>query len=276
VTAPRTAPPASVRRHGPSLVAALARGFTGRCGRCGAGGILRGFSLTERCPRCGLRFDREEGFRSGALGINTIVTFALLAIVVGTGIAVTMPDVAVVPVFAAAAAVALVVPIVFFPLSLTTWAAVDVWMRPPGAADDHDRYDERARRVSSSRLAELIGPSLDEIVVAHRDAQGGDLTAIRRAFDGRGPAAVALRAGTTPVRFDTDAHVVGHELLAEGVDGWRVRFTVDGATIAGAEPVAGVGSFDAVLRWSPADERWFSWSLDPAVRPEPDPAEQAR
>jgi uncharacterized protein (DUF983 family) len=259
-----------VRRHGPSLVAALARGFTGRCGRCGAGGILRGFSLTERCPRCGLRFDREEGFRSGALGVNTIVTFALLAVVLAGGIVATMPDVPVVPLVVAAAAVALIVPIAFYPLSLTTWAAIDVWMRPPGAADDHDRYDERARRVSSSRLAELIGPSLDEIVAAHRDAQTGDLTAIRRAFDGRGPAAVALRAGAAPVRFDAGARVVDHELLAEGVNGWRVRFSVDGATIAGAEPAAGVGTLEALLRWSPADERWFAWSLEPAEVPSGD------
>jgi uncharacterized protein (DUF983 family) len=270
VSAPRAASRATAER-GPSLVAALSRGLTGRCGRCGAGGVLRGFSLAERCHRCGLRFDREEGFRSGALGINTIVTFAVLAVVVGTGIAVTMPDVAVAPVLGAAAAVAVIVPIAFFPLSLTTWAAIDVWMRPPGAADDHDRYDERARRVSSSQLAGLIVPSLEEIVAAHRDVQAGDVTAIRRAFDGRGPAAVVLRAGHAPMRFGPDARIVDHELLAEGVDGWRVRFTVDGAVVDGAEPVAGVATLNTLLRWSPADQRWFAWSLEPAEVPAGDP-----
>jgi uncharacterized protein (DUF983 family) len=104
----------------PGLITALARGMTGRCGRCGSGGVLTGFSHLERCPRCGLRLDREEGFRAGALGVNTIVTFSVLAVVLGGGIALTMPDVPVIGLFAAAAGVAALLPIVGYPFSPTS------------------------------------------------------------------------------------------------------------------------------------------------------------
>jgi hypothetical protein len=62
------------------------------------------------------------------------------------------------------------------------------------------------------------------------------------------------------VRFGPDARVADHELLAEGVDGWRVALHVDGV-----EGTQGPVPLRALLRWSPADQRWFAWSLEPAA-----------
>jgi hypothetical protein len=75
------------------------------------------------------------------------------------------------------------------------------------------------------------------------------------------------------VRFGPDARLASHELLREGIDGWRVRFVVDGVEVpagtegteAGADGDAGRVPLVALLRWSPADDRWFAWSLEPAV-----------
>ena len=47
----------------------------------------------------------------------------------------TLPDVKVWLVVGPAAAVAILGPIVFYPISFTVWQAVDLWMRRPTAAE---------------------------------------------------------------------------------------------------------------------------------------------
>ncbi len=61
-----------------------------RCPRCRTGQIFRGSvfrgfpKMHERCPACGLRFEREAGYFLGAmyisyiLGVGTIILFATL------------------------------------------------------------------------------------------------------------------------------------------------------------------------------------------------------
>ncbi len=57
------------------------------CPACGQRGLFRRwFSMAEDCPRCGLHFERIEGHWIGAIGINTIVSFAVLGIVVIVGL----------------------------------------------------------------------------------------------------------------------------------------------------------------------------------------------
>ena len=117
----------------------LLRGLTRRCALCGAGGSFDDyFHMKERCPRCNFRFDRIEGQRAGALGINTIVTFGALAVVVVVGLVVTYPEFDLTVLLPAAVAVALLVPIVFYPFSRTIWNAIDLAMRPIEPGDDVD------------------------------------------------------------------------------------------------------------------------------------------
>ena len=86
--------------------------------------------MTPRCRACGYRYERQPGFSLGATTMNTIVTFGLIAVVLVAGSIMTYPDLAVGRILAVAVPVAIVVPIVFYPISYTLWAAVDLAMRP--------------------------------------------------------------------------------------------------------------------------------------------------
>jgi small-conductance mechanosensitive channel len=86
--------------------------------------------MLERCPRCGLRFERIDGHWSGDLGINTIVSFGALFVTLIVGFALTYPDGPGIPLFLWAVSVAVIVPVLFFPFSKTIWLAIDLVMRP--------------------------------------------------------------------------------------------------------------------------------------------------
>ena len=75
-------------------------GLTKRCARCGSGHLFhRYFTMVDDCPRCGLHFEREQGYCAGALAINIIVAGAVFAIVFVARSRSPIPDV---PVVAAA------------------------------------------------------------------------------------------------------------------------------------------------------------------------------
>ena len=110
----------------------LARALVRHCPVCGEGRLFRWwFQMVERCPRCGFRFERVEGHWIGAIGMNTIVSFVLMFVVLVVGIFLTYPDVPFLPLALTAGAVALVFPLLFQPFSRTLWTAVDLWMTPP-------------------------------------------------------------------------------------------------------------------------------------------------
>jgi uncharacterized protein (DUF983 family) len=115
----------------------IARALLRRCPVCGQRRIFRRwFRLAERCPNCGLRFERIEGHWTGALGINTILSFGTLLLTLAVGFAVTYPDIPAVPILVVAVLVAAVAPFVYFPYSKTIWLTIDLMMRPlePGEA----------------------------------------------------------------------------------------------------------------------------------------------
>jgi uncharacterized protein (DUF983 family) len=117
----------------------LGRGLTRRCSFCGSRDAFDGyFKMKERCPRCNFEFDRIEGQRAGALGINTIVTFGLLAVVVVVGLIVTYPEFDLSVLLPAAVATAVVTPIVFYPFSRSLWNSIDLAMRSVTPDDDVD------------------------------------------------------------------------------------------------------------------------------------------
>jgi hypothetical protein len=86
--------------------------------------------MVERCPGCGLRFRRLEGHWSGDIGINTVVTFALLWLVMLGGTLVTWGHVNYVAIGITAGLVVFVFPVFFMPFAKTLWVAIDVIMRP--------------------------------------------------------------------------------------------------------------------------------------------------
>ena len=111
------------------------RGLTGRCPLCGGRGLfVRWFTLRERCPTCGLRFDRkpEEAFFLGAYTLNLGLVLALLCIDLflyglAVGDVVPLPPWTLV---VGAVIMAVVVPLLGYPASKTTWSAIDLAMHP--------------------------------------------------------------------------------------------------------------------------------------------------
>ena len=117
------------------------RGLTRRCPVCGQGHLFRHwFRMIDTCPRCGLRFERTEGHWTGDLGINTIVSFGALLVTLLGGFLLTYPDVPGLALLIAVLAVAVVVPVLFFPFSKTIWLAINLQFRPPGPGEVGDEF----------------------------------------------------------------------------------------------------------------------------------------
>ena len=107
------------------------RGLVHRCPRCGGRRVFESFfTMKERCPRCGLKLIRHEGFSLGSTTINMVVTFGLFLLIIVVGTIVTYPHIRVVPVTIAGLAVAIIVPIAFYPSAQTIWSGIDLAMRP--------------------------------------------------------------------------------------------------------------------------------------------------
>jgi uncharacterized protein (DUF983 family) len=120
----------------------LGRGFSKRCARCGSNHLFRGwFQIVDHCPRCGLHFEREEGYWAGALAINIGLTAAVFVVVFVVGIALTAPDIPVVELLAILVPLMIVVPIVSYPFSKTVWVAVDRALLQH--LDPNERLDEQ-------------------------------------------------------------------------------------------------------------------------------------
>lgn len=61
-----------------SLLGALA---SGRCPRCCDGRVFHGrFAMHAACPRCGLRFEREPGYFTGAMYVSYALALPLLVL----------------------------------------------------------------------------------------------------------------------------------------------------------------------------------------------------
>lgn len=126
----------------------LGRGAARRCPRCGARGVFASFfDLRERCPGCGLGFEREHGYWLGAMIINLAVTEGLFGIVFVGGMVVTWPDVPWTGLLVAALVLNAVVPVVFYPWSKTLWLAVDLCFNPPSVSEEADAVAAGRRDV---------------------------------------------------------------------------------------------------------------------------------
>ena len=117
----------------PSPTRMLARGAIKRCAECGSGRLFeRYFKMKDDCPRCGLHFEREEGYWTGAMMINLGVT-EVIFLILFVGLAVAWwPDPPWIRILIILLVVNLMVPILFFPFSKTLWLAADRAARSVG------------------------------------------------------------------------------------------------------------------------------------------------
>jgi uncharacterized protein (DUF983 family) len=111
----------------------LRRALTRRCPYCGSPGIFNGyFALRERCPTCGVRFEREQGYFLGGYALNLVVAELL-----GLGLALflifrtTIRQMDLIWQEAIALTLAIVFPILFFPYSRSAWMVLDLTFHPP-------------------------------------------------------------------------------------------------------------------------------------------------
>jgi uncharacterized protein (DUF983 family) len=118
----------------PSRTRMLLRGATRRCPRCGSGKLFRKwFKMVPDCPRCGMHFEREEGYWTGAVAVNTIIVGAIFTIVFVTAMALTIPDIPWVTILMAIIPIMSVGPLLVYPFSKTLWLAIDIsFLQPLG------------------------------------------------------------------------------------------------------------------------------------------------
>ena len=113
----------------------LLRGLTLACGVCGQRGLFtraRLYGMRERCPRCGLRFERSEGHWLGAVAVNTVVSSALVLAALALGLVLLGTDTSRWTLLLVVAPFGTIFPALFDPFSRTIWTALDVAMRPAG------------------------------------------------------------------------------------------------------------------------------------------------
>lgn len=104
--------------------------------------------MVDRCPKCGIFFEREEGYWTGAVAINTIVTEMVFAIVLIIGVILTWPDIPIAPILVIALILNATVPLFFYPYSKTIWVALDLILHPLEEREQHEVIT--LRRVRNS------------------------------------------------------------------------------------------------------------------------------
>lgn len=111
----------------------LARGLTKRCPRCGGRRLYDGwFRMKDRCPTCGILFEREPGFFVGAYLVNFAIAIVLLFVECMAFVAwkATHAEAGVTVPVVVGVAIAIVAPVFFYPYSRTLWSALDVGGTP--------------------------------------------------------------------------------------------------------------------------------------------------
>jgi uncharacterized membrane protein len=81
--------------------------------------------MVDDCPRCGLHFEREQGYWAGALAINIGIAGVTFVLAFAIGLALTAPDIPVAPLLAVLIPLMILIPTIAYPFSKTMWVAVD-------------------------------------------------------------------------------------------------------------------------------------------------------
>jgi uncharacterized protein (DUF983 family) len=106
----------------------LWRGLRLRCPRCGKTKLFRGFfAMHERCAHCGWVFEREEGYWTGAMALNIVVSGVLLTVVVVPLAARQTP---LLPLFAIGLPILVGMMLVFYRYSKSLWMTLDFIVNP--------------------------------------------------------------------------------------------------------------------------------------------------
>ncbi len=110
----------------------LLSGLFLRCPYCGKGKLFRRFySMYDRCPVCGWRYEREEGYWTGAIALNLVVTELLIAIVtVPVVIWLAVSGLPIWPLVAIGLPMCFILPLLFFRHAKSFWMSLDFMIHP--------------------------------------------------------------------------------------------------------------------------------------------------
>lgn len=117
----------------PSAWKMFRRAIVLKCPQCGSRRtfIRRWLLRYDRCRSCGIEWHREQGFELGPIALNSVITFAMLAIGMVVAFIATSPDFPVTALTVGFALAAMVIPVVAFPFTNTLWMAVDLLANRP-------------------------------------------------------------------------------------------------------------------------------------------------
>jgi uncharacterized protein (DUF983 family) len=142
----------------------LLRGAFRHCAWCGGrGAFFTGwFKKAECCQSCGLRWRRDDvGYELGAAAMTAIITFGPLMLILGGMVAVTWPEVNVVPMFIVLAVLAIVLPFFTYGPAYCMWQAIDILLRPP-EPDDFEIVGDITPDASDTADAETDADSTSD------------------------------------------------------------------------------------------------------------------
>lgn len=110
----------------------LLSGLFLRCPYCGKGKLFRRFyRMYEQCPVCGWRYEREEGYWTGAIALNLVVTELLIAIVtVPVVIWLAVSGLSVWPLVIIGVPMCIILPLLFFRHAKSFWMSLDFMVHP--------------------------------------------------------------------------------------------------------------------------------------------------
>ena len=115
---------------GKRLLVGMGRALRRRCPYCGGSGIFDGwFTIKRRCPHCRTVYAYEDGYFLGSYVVNIGFTEILTVLIVIWMLAASGMSVLQMQIVGVALAVAL--PIVFYPFALLLWIALDITFHNP-------------------------------------------------------------------------------------------------------------------------------------------------
>jgi uncharacterized protein (DUF983 family) len=107
----------------------LARGLRLRCPVCGEGKLFRRwFKMYEYCPACHFKYEREEGYYTGAVAVNLVLSELLIA-------AITLPlaidqNIPFIPLMVWGMIMPFLFPLLFFRHTKALWMSLDHLFHP--------------------------------------------------------------------------------------------------------------------------------------------------
>jgi uncharacterized protein (DUF983 family) len=129
----------------PGVPTMLWRGVRWRCPWCdGRRAFFTGwFAKQPHCRTCGLEWRRDDvGFELGAASMAVVMVIGPLLVGIGVITAITWPELPVLPLTIVLGVGACALPVIVYPITYTTWQAIDIAMRPVRV--DTDFVDPRA------------------------------------------------------------------------------------------------------------------------------------